>query len=98
CSSGSIKKEKTLGRIEVMTRCFEEYFRELNKESTHAESTSESESTSSNVASNVEEPAHTDGADTVPNLEDTPVSDNADKEVSTESEEFFTIITEAESA
>ncbi len=83
CSSGSIKKEKTLGRIEVMTRCFEEYFRELNKESTHAESTSETESTSSNVASNVEEPAHTDGADTVPNLEDTPVSDNADKEIST---------------
>lgn len=31
CSSGSIKKEKTLGRIEVMTRCFEEYFRELNE-------------------------------------------------------------------
>lgn len=83
CSSGSIKKEKTLGRIEVMTRWFEEYFRELNKESTHAESTSETESPSSNVASNVEEPTHTDGADTVPNLEDTPGSDNADKEIST---------------
>lgn len=31
CSSGSIKKEKTLGRIEVMTRCFEEYFQMLNE-------------------------------------------------------------------
>lgn len=33
CSSGSIKKEKTLGRIEVMTKYFEKYFRELNEES-----------------------------------------------------------------
>lgn len=27
CSSGSIKKEKTLGRIEVMEKCFDDYFR-----------------------------------------------------------------------
>lgn len=98
CSSGSIKKEKTLGRIEVMTRCFEEYFRELNKESTLAESTSETESTSSNVASNVEEPAHTDGADTVPNLEDTPVSDNADKEISTVTDMEVSSLVETSSA
>ncbi len=98
CSSGSIKKEKTLGRIEVMTRCFEEYFRELNKESTLAESTSETESTSSNVASNVEEPAHTNGADTVPNLEDTPVSDNADKEISTVTDMEVSSLVETSSA
>ena len=98
CSSGSIKKEKTLGRIEVMTRCFEEYFRELNKESTLAESTSETESTSSNVASNVEEPAHTDGADTVPNLEDTPVSDNAGKEISTVTDMEVSSLVETSSA
>lgn len=30
CSSGSIKKEKTLGRIEVMMKYFQEYFRDLN--------------------------------------------------------------------
>ena len=42
CSSGSIKKEKTLGRIEVMTKYFEKYFRELNEESdTEAASLSE---------------------------------------------------------
>ena len=98
CSSGSIKKEKTLGRIEVMSRCFEEYFRELNKESTLAESTSETESTSSNVASNVEEPAHTNGADTVPNLEDTPVSDNADKEISTVTDMEVSSLVETSSA
>lgn len=98
CSSGSIKKEKTLGRIEVMTRCFEEYFRELNKESTLAESTSETESTSSNVASNVEESAHTNGADTVPNLEDTPVSDNADKEISTVTDMEVSSLVETSSA
>lgn len=98
CSSGSTKKEKTLGRIEVMTRCFEEYFRELNKESTLAESTSETESTSSNVASNVEEPAHTNGADTVPNLEDTPVSDNADKEISTVTDMEVSSLVETSSA
>lgn len=27
CSSGSVKKEKTLGRIEVMEKCFDDYFR-----------------------------------------------------------------------
>lgn len=34
CSSGSIKKEKTLGRIEVMTRCFDDYFRVDEEKST----------------------------------------------------------------
>lgn len=34
CSSGSIKKEKTLGRIEVMERYFDEYFRTDDKEIT----------------------------------------------------------------
>lgn len=31
CSSGSIKKEKTIGRIEVMERCFDDYFRDEAK-------------------------------------------------------------------
>lgn len=34
CSSGSIKKEKTIGRIEVMERCFDDYFRDDMEEST----------------------------------------------------------------
>lgn len=42
CSSGSIKKEKTLGRISVMSKWFEEYFRQL--EENGKKKTSETES------------------------------------------------------
>lgn len=34
CSSGSIKKEKTIGRIEVMEKYFDDYFRSYDKEIT----------------------------------------------------------------
>ena len=37
CSSGSIKKEKTLGRISVMSKYFEEYFRQDAEENKDAE-------------------------------------------------------------
>ena len=85
CSSGSIKKEKTLGRIEIMTRYFDEYFRELNSQN-FKESLLESDDTSSDVVSDEEISAPSDGSDTVSAIENTPVSDNTDNEVSTESE------------
>lgn len=85
CSSGSIKKEKTLGRIEIMTRYFDEYFRELNSQNVK-ESPSESDDTSSDVVSDEEISVPADGSDTVSAIEDTPVSDNTDNEVPTESE------------
>lgn len=85
CSSGSIKKEKTLGRIEIMTRYFDEYFRELNSQNVK-ESPSESDDTSSDVVSDEEISFPADGSDTVSAIEDTPVSDNTDNEVPTESE------------
>lgn len=58
CSSGSIKKEKTLGRIEVMERYFDEYFRTDDEEITeqkgevksiHAEITESAEQENSNA-------------------------------------------------
>lgn len=85
CSSGSIKKEKTLGRIEIMTRYFDEYFRELNSQNVK-ESPSENDDTSSDVVSDEEISVPADGSDTVSAIEDTPVSDNTDNEVPTESE------------
>lgn len=85
CSSGSIKKEKTLGRIEIMTRYFDEYFRELNSQNVK-ESPSENNDTSSDVVSDEEISVPADGSDTVSAIEDTPVSDNTDNEVPTESE------------
>lgn len=85
CSSGSIKKEKTLGRIEIMTRYFDEYFRELNSQNVK-ESPSESDDASSDVVSDEEISVPADGSDTVSAIEDTPVSDNTDNEVPTESE------------
>ena len=53
CSSGSIKKEKTLGRIEIMTRYFDEYFRDLNSQNA-TESPLESSDTSLEVISDEE--------------------------------------------
>lgn len=97
CSSGSIKKEKTLGRIEIMTRYFDEYFRELNSQNA-TESPSESDDTSSDVVSDEEISVPADGSDTVSAIEDTPVSDNTDNEVSTETESGESILVESESA
>lgn len=85
CSSGSIKKEKTLGRIEIMTRYFDEYFRELNSQNA-TESPLESSDTSLEVISDEEISVPVDGSDTGSALEDTPVSDNTDNEVPTETE------------
>ena len=85
CSSGSIKKEKTLGRIEIMTRYFDEYFRELNSQNA-TESPLESSDTSFEVISDEEISVPVDGSDTGSALEDTPVSDNTDNEVPNESE------------
>lgn len=97
CSSGSIKKEKTLGRIEIMTRYFNEYFRELNSQNA-TESPLESSDTSSDVKSSEEVPVPADGSDTVYALEDTAVSDNTDNEVPTETESGESILVESESA
>ena len=97
CSSGSIKKEKTLGRIEIMTRYFDEYFRELNSQNA-TESPSESSDTSSEVISDEEISVPVDGSDTVSALDDTAVSDNTDNEVSTETESGESILVESESA
>ena len=97
CSSGSIKKEKTLGRIEIMTRYFDEYFRELNSQNA-TESPSESSDTSSDVKSSEEVSVPDDGSDTVSALEDTAVSDNTDNEVPTETESGESILVESESA
>lgn len=97
CSSGSIKKEKTLGRIEIMTRYFDEYFRELNSQNA-TESPLESSDTSSEVISDEEISVPVDGSDTVSALEDTAVSDNTDNEVSTETESGESILVESESA
>lgn len=97
CSSGSIKKEKTLGRIEIMTRYFDEYFRELNSQNA-TESPSESSDTSSDVISDEEISVPADDSDTGSALEDTPVSDNTDNEVSTETESGESILVESESA
>lgn len=97
CSSGSIKKEKTLGRIEIMTRYFDEYFRELNSQNA-TESPSESSDTFSEVISDEEISVPVDGSDTVSALEDTAVSDNTDNEVPTETESGESILVESESA
>ena len=97
CSSGSIKKEKTLGRIEIMTRYFDEYFRELNSQNA-TESPSESSDTSSEVISDEEISVPVDGSDTGSALEDTPVSDNTDNEVPTETESGEPILVESVSA
>lgn len=97
CSSGSIKKEKTLGRIEIMTRYFDEYFRELNSQNA-TESPLESSDTSLEVISDEEISVPVDGSDTGSALEDTPVSDNTDNEVSTETESGESILVESESA
>lgn len=97
CSSGSIKKEKTLGRIEIMTRYFDEYFRELNSQNA-TESPSESSDTSSEVISDEEISVPVDGSDTGSALEDTPISDNTDNEVPTETESGESILVESESA
>lgn len=97
CSSGSIKKEKTLGRIEIMTRYFDEYFRELNSQNA-TESPSESSDTFSEVISDEEISVPVDGSDTGSALEDTPISDNTDNEVPTETESGESILDESESA
>lgn len=97
CSSGSIKKEKTLGRIEIMTRYFDEYFRELNSQNA-TESPSESIDTSSDVIFDEEISVPADDSDTGSALEDTPVSDNTDNEVPTETESGESILVESESA
>lgn len=97
CSSGSIKKEKTLGRIEIMTRYFDEYFRELNSQNA-TESPLESSDTSLEVIFDEEISVPVDGSDTGSALEDTPVSDNTDNEVSTETESGESILVESESA
>lgn len=97
CSSGSIKKEKTLGRIEIMTRYFDEYFRELNSQNA-TESPSKNSDTSSDVISGEEVSIPADGSDTVSAFEDTPVSDNTDNEVPTETESGESILVESESA
>lgn len=97
CSSGSIKKEKTLGRIEIMTRYFDEYFRELNSQNVK-ESPSESDDASSDVVSDEEISVPADGSDTVSAIEDTPVSDNTDNEVPTETESGEPILVESVSA
>ena len=97
CSSGSIKKEKTLGRIEIMTRYFDEYFRELNSQNA-TESPSESSDTSLEVISDEEISVPVDGSDTGSALEDTPVSDNTDNEVPTETESGEPILVESVSA
>ena len=97
CSSGSIKKEKTLGRIEIMTRYFDEYFRELNSQNA-TESPLESSDTSLEVISDEEISVPVDGSDTGSALEDTPVSDNTDNEVPTETESGEPILVESVSA
>lgn len=97
CSSGSIKKEKTLGRIEIMTRYFDEYFRELNSQNA-TESPLESSDTSFEVISDEEISVPVDGSDTGSAIEDTPVSDNTDNEVPTETESGESILVESESA
>lgn len=97
CSSGSIKKEKTLGRIEIMTRYFDEYFRKLNSQNA-TESPLESSDTSLEVISDEEISVPVDGSDTGSALEDTPVSDNTDNEVPTETESGESILVESESA
>ena len=97
CSSDSIKKEKTLGRIEIMTRYFDEYFRELNSQNA-TESPLESSDTSLEVISDEEISVPVDGSDTGSALEDTPVSDNTDNEVPTETESGESILVESESA
>lgn len=97
CSSGSIKKEKTLGRIEIMTRYFDEYFRELNSQNA-TESPLESSDTSLEVIFDEEISVPVDGSDTGSALEDTPVSDNTDNEVSTETESGESILVESVSA
>lgn len=52
CSSGSIKKEKTYGRIEVMTRWFKDYFNLLEESADEQEA--DSESNESDTGSNSE--------------------------------------------
>lgn len=94
CSSGSIKKEKTLGRIEIMTRYFDEYFRELNSQNA-TESPLENSDTSLEVISDEEISVPVDGSDTGSALEDTPVSDNTDNEVPTETESGEPILVES---
>lgn len=72
CSSGSIKREKTFGRIDVMTKWFDDYFRPLEEET--SKSTEDSAEATSNTSSS-EEPSELPEADTI--------SEDVDNEVST---------------
>lgn len=96
CSSGSIKKDKTYGRIEVMTRCFEDYFRELNDEanteagSKEKDTTDESEETLSEnefcedtSETEFQDSETNDDSDNVFDSENSTVAETADDEVST---------------
>lgn len=71
CSSGSIKKEKTLGRISIMQKYFDEYFFQLEEEN------SKNATTHGNTSDTVpcDESCELSQADTLP--------ENADDEVST---------------
>lgn len=66
CSSGSIKKEKTMGRIEVMERYFDEYFRAEVDEATEQKGT---------VETSVKSIRTTEGTDTE-DAEDTTVTED----------------------
>lgn len=70
CSSGSIKKEKTLGRIDVMTNYFEEYFRQPDES---AKTACEDEASQDNDNS--------DKSDNVSDTKNTPLPENVDDEI-----------------
>ena len=78
CSSGSIKKEKTNGRIEVMTKYFTKYFQEF-KESETAKN-----EPVSNYVENIQISSEvTDSEETISIVESSSASDN-EKTITTE--------------
>jgi len=87
CSSGSVKKEKTIGRIEVMEKCFNDYFR-AEKEQTDTKNISADKEESIGQESSNEKPSDSDATDTKVPEQETSETSESDKSNSTAKEQY----------
>lgn len=97
CSSGSIKKEKTLGRIAIMSKYFEEYFRKDGNEDAEPAEINQAENATEEMVENeirteVSTEMAAEESETVPELEsteaiDTDICDALGNEVSETTEQ-----------
>lgn len=84
CSSGSIKKEKTLGRIEVMSKWFETYFREIaehDKEKEFEEMLETGNSKKTTVDTPILEAENVESTDVQNTTENSPSENDSDSMV-----------------